>query len=57
MKVCSRIFQKPTEKPLRLEAPRRGYYRKAGKKLPHRIFHKNVPKCRGRLGESEVFKC
>jgi hypothetical protein len=39
--VCSTIFQKPTEKPLRFEAPRRGYYRKAGfvavkarKKLP-----------------------
>jgi len=41
IKVCSTIFQKPTEKPLRFEAPRRGYYRKAGfvavkagKKLP-----------------------
>jgi len=28
--VCSTIFQKPTEKPLRFEAPRRGYYGKAG---------------------------
>jgi hypothetical protein len=41
IKVCSTIFQKPAEKPLRFEAPRRGYYRKAGfvavkagKKLP-----------------------
>jgi ubiquinone/menaquinone biosynthesis C-methylase UbiE len=41
IKVCSTIFQKPTEKPLRFEAPRRGYYGKAGfvavkagKKLP-----------------------
>ena len=39
--VCSTIFQKPTEKPLRFETPRRGYYTragfvavKAGKKLP-----------------------
>ena len=39
--VCSTIFQKPTEKLLRFEFPRRGYYRKAGfvavkagKKLP-----------------------
>jgi SAM-dependent methyltransferase len=39
--VCSTIFQKPTEKPLRFEVPRRGYYKKAGfvavkagKKLP-----------------------
>jgi hypothetical protein len=38
---CSTIFQKPTEKPLRFEAPRRGCYGKtgfvavkAGKKLP-----------------------
>jgi len=28
--VYSIIFQKPAEKPLRFEAPRRGYYRKAG---------------------------
>jgi hypothetical protein len=28
--VCSTIFQKPAEKPLRFEDPRRGYYRKAG---------------------------
>jgi hypothetical protein len=28
--VYSTIFQKPTEKPLRFEAPRRGYYGKAG---------------------------
>jgi hypothetical protein len=41
IKVCSTIFQKPTEKPLRFEASRRGYYGKAGfvaikagKKLP-----------------------
>jgi len=41
LNVCSTIFQKPTEKPLRFEAPRRGYYREAGfvaveagKKLP-----------------------
>jgi SAM-dependent methyltransferase len=41
IEVCSTIFQKPTEKPLSFEAPRRGYYGKAGfvavkagKKLP-----------------------
>jgi hypothetical protein len=40
IKVCSRIFQKPTEKPLRFEAPGREYGKagfvavKAGKKLP-----------------------
>jgi len=28
--VCSTIFQEPTEKPLRFETPRRGYYRRAG---------------------------
>jgi hypothetical protein len=28
--VCSMFFQKPTEKPLRFEAPRKGYYGKAG---------------------------
>ncbi|MGC8999300.1 MAG: hypothetical protein ACP5JW_07965 [Candidatus Bathyarchaeia archaeon] len=28
--LCSTIFQKPTEKPLHLETPRRGYYEKAG---------------------------
>jgi len=30
IKVYSTIFQKPTEKPLRFETPRRGYYGKAG---------------------------
>jgi SAM-dependent methyltransferase len=28
--ACSTIFQKPTERPLRFEAPRRGYHGKAG---------------------------
>jgi hypothetical protein len=28
--VCSTIFQKPTEKPLCFEVPRRGHYRGAG---------------------------
>ena len=28
--VCSTIFQKPTEKPLHFETPRKGYYGKAG---------------------------
>jgi hypothetical protein len=30
IEICSTLFQKPAEKPLHPEAPRRGYYRKAG---------------------------
>jgi len=46
IKTCSTIFQKPTEKPPRFEAPRRGYHGKAGfvaVKAGKKLYPTHVP--------------